>query len=441
MLSRKYTYAQDITPFADENVDDLGDVSDEFSELFFEALKQKGIENYERAITALDQCIVMEPKRAILYFERGKNEAALKQYEKAEISFKKSLELTPDQIDVYEALLDSYEQAKDYEQAIATGLKLVTLDPVYREDLARVYISNRSFKEGLDLLDQLDREKGKDSMRDYLRKRAFRFAGNTYVKEYLQNKVTQSQVSKTELEQLIGIYIAENNAGAAQTTVQQLKVLDPQNPIAAIGEYKTLLTQERYDEAIERMQLAFSSQLPVTSKKVILEDYIRLVKDLPQYQADFESSIATIGENKIETSLHRRVSAYYRNKGKAGAGELSFLEKALATDPENLELILKVAQAQLTASKFEAAKNTTDAGLELFPSQPQLYLNNAKALNGLGNYDRAIESLELGIDYIIDNTDLEAQYYEVWAQAYQGKGDQTNYNKYLQRARAKRPQG
>jgi len=32
--------------------DDLGDVTDEFQEYFFEALKQRGIENYEKASTS-----------------------------------------------------------------------------------------------------------------------------------------------------------------------------------------------------------------------------------------------------------------------------------------------------------------------------------------------------------------------------------------------------
>ena len=46
------TYAQEIeTP----PTDDLGNVSDAFQENFFEALKQKGIENYELALIALEK--------------------------------------------------------------------------------------------------------------------------------------------------------------------------------------------------------------------------------------------------------------------------------------------------------------------------------------------------------------------------------------------------
>ena len=53
--------------------DDLGDVADEYQELFFEALKQKGIENYDRAIEALLKCEKLDDSDAALYFELGKN--------------------------------------------------------------------------------------------------------------------------------------------------------------------------------------------------------------------------------------------------------------------------------------------------------------------------------------------------------------------------------
>ena len=106
MLSRKRTYAQDQTPFADENVDDLEDVSDDFQENFFEALKQKGIQNYDRAILALNKCIQMEPDRDFLYFERAKNFTARKEYDRAEEDLEKSLSLKPNREPVLELLYD-----------------------------------------------------------------------------------------------------------------------------------------------------------------------------------------------------------------------------------------------------------------------------------------------------------------------------------------------
>ena len=56
--------------------DDLGDVSDAFQESFFEALKQKGIENYELALKALtnaEKAAKEDPDaKAVVFFEMAR---------------------------------------------------------------------------------------------------------------------------------------------------------------------------------------------------------------------------------------------------------------------------------------------------------------------------------------------------------------------------------
>ena len=106
-------FAQDKTP-----TDDLGNVSDDFQVHFFEALKQKGIENYELALNALDKAQVTakdnQENKAVVYFEKGKNLTALKRFEEAEINYNLVLEWSPEKLDVLEALYDMYYDAKNY---------------------------------------------------------------------------------------------------------------------------------------------------------------------------------------------------------------------------------------------------------------------------------------------------------------------------------------
>ena len=85
-------FAQEIEAIA---TDDLGNVSDVFQENFFEALKQKGIENYELALIALDKAEKAANKNpeheAVVFFETGKNLKHLKRYDEAEENFQKVL--------------------------------------------------------------------------------------------------------------------------------------------------------------------------------------------------------------------------------------------------------------------------------------------------------------------------------------------------------------
>ena len=50
----------------------LEDYKDEFQEVFFEALKQKGIENYDKAINLFLDCKRLEPENTVVDYELAK---------------------------------------------------------------------------------------------------------------------------------------------------------------------------------------------------------------------------------------------------------------------------------------------------------------------------------------------------------------------------------
>ena len=80
----------------------------------------------------------------------------------------------------------------------------------------------------------------------------------------------------------------------------------------------------------------------------------------------------------------------------------------------------------------------TNKGLELFPAQAFVYLMNGKALNKSNNYKKAIEQLNNGIDFVIDDQNLEADFYDELANSYSGLGNQKEANKNKNKALALR---
>lgn len=69
--------------------------STKFQNYFYESLKQKGIENYDKAIVSLKQCLKIAPENATVHFELGKNYLALKQYRDAYFSFEQAAKIEP----------------------------------------------------------------------------------------------------------------------------------------------------------------------------------------------------------------------------------------------------------------------------------------------------------------------------------------------------------
>ena len=77
-------------------------------------------------------------------------------------------------------------------------------------------------------------------------------------------------------------------------------------------------------------------------------------------------------------------------------------------------------------------------GLEMFPVQSLMYLMNAKALNQNKNFKKAIEQLTNGIDFVIDDNNLEADFYEELSISYKGLGNQKEATKNKNKAIALR---
>ncbi|MFY7671892.1 tetratricopeptide repeat protein [Tenacibaculum sp. MEBiC06402] len=74
--------------------------------------------------------------------------------------------------------------------------------------------------------------------------------------------------------------------------------------------------------------------------------------------------------------------------------------------------------------------NYSERGMSLFPAQPIVYLMNGKALNKNKQFKKAIESLQNGIDFVIDDKSLENRFYNELIKAYKALGDSKNVNKY-----------
>ena len=184
--------AQEPTPLQDVNVDELEDVTDAFQESFFEALKQKGIENYDRAVQALDKCIALRPEEPILYFEKAKNLAALGQVQEAENNYLKALQLKPNQRDIMEALYEVYYARQDFEKAIDLVQDLAKFDIRYKEDLARIYVRQGAFEKAIAVLDELDEALGKDAYRNQIREQALALSGGDYQEKRLLSAIAEN---------------------------------------------------------------------------------------------------------------------------------------------------------------------------------------------------------------------------------------------------------
>ena len=107
---------------------------------------------------------------------------------------------------------------------------------------------------------------------------------------------------------------------------------------------------------------------------------------------------------------------YLAKKDKEKA--LENFEAALKLEPNNFEVLRNIILLYIDLKKFDLAKEKSGDALEIYPSQPLLYLINGVALNEMNKPKEALESLETGLDYIIEDTKMEADFYNQLSKAH-----------------------
>jgi len=430
ILLPKDTYGQEIKPDSVQNpMDELGEVSDAFQENFFEALKQKAIENYELALNALaraEATATTSENRAAVYFEMGKNLAALKKYNEAEEYYNKVIASIGDRLDVYEHLYDLYYQQRIYDKAIPLVEKLIQYDEDYKEDRANLLTLSKQYDKALEQLDELDAIWGESDIRNALRMQIYRATGNSEgAIENLEQKIEDNPKNEKEHLGLIFLYSEQGNKEKAFEAAQNLLKSNPKSQLVHLALYKFYLDSGKTSEALKSMKIVFGSdEIDLESKYRVLADFIMFVNQNPEYEDELED-MASLFSTENGGKVYEKLGDYFSAKAKKDRA-LYFYEKGTEQTTENYNLLKNTLLLQLDFHKYNEAAQLSQRGLEIFPAQALLYLLNGVANNQLGKTAEAIESLETGLDFILDDPKMEFDFYNQLSFSYTQKGDSKN---------------
>lgn len=419
----------------EEILDELGMATDKFQDHFFEALKQKGIENYDRALIALEKAARESPNEIAVYFEMAKNHSYLKQWDQAEKFYNKVLQMQPGKPEAYEGLYDIYYNTEDYHKAIETVQKLIPFDREYKEDLANLYERTEQYEKALKLLDELDLELGHNDYRNQLRQQIYIKSDNTKSQiSDLENRINRTPANEQDFLNLIFLYSEQNNTQAAFETAQKLIDLNPESDVAHLALYKFFLESGKTNEALNSMRTVFDSdKIDTDSKFKVLNDFLLFVNENPQYENELENMVRLFSNEAGQNQVFQKLGDYYLNK-KMTEDALNYYKLGLNIDPNDFKLITTILLLQIETQDFKEAEKLSAGSLDLFPSQPILYLLNGVSNLNLNNISKAKTMFETGLDYLIDDPKMERDFYLQLSKAYEVEGNNQKATELLNRA-------
>ena len=239
---------------AQENPEDIALVDNQTEDNFYEALKQRGIENYDKAIVAIQKCLEKEPKNPAFLYELGKNQLDLKNYVDAESAFKKAIELDNKQRWYWNGLYDVYYKTKDYQKSIPIVEKLIEFDANMKEDLVSLYMNTNQHAKALELLKDMESKSKLTSTMEYYKLKIQE--SNAYSKpqkEQLEEAIKKSPKVEQNYIDLIVLYINFNQEDKAFEVAKQLEKEIPNSEWAHVSLVKFHLNNNDGENASKSM--------------------------------------------------------------------------------------------------------------------------------------------------------------------------------------------
>ena len=404
--------------FNQRPTDDLGIVEDQFQEYFFEAIKQKGIENYQKSVDALLKCIELDDEKPVLFYELGKNYMKLKNFGAAEDAFKEAVSQEPENEWFLDELYGVYLQQGEMKKALRTVRQLVEFHPDYKQDLASLYIRLEKYNDALELLDEMDGKLGYSEDRDYLRNQIYNLTGDDDERiENLEERVESNPEDESTYLRLIFRYSETGETEKAFDTAKKLENLNPDSQLVHLALYKFYLDAKETENAINSMKIVLTSPvIKPESKTKVLNDFVNFVSANPEFESDLIEITSLISEDKSVKTL-TDLGQYHLQSGNKDKA-LNYFEEALKQEPNNFNIIKDVMLLNIDLKNYKKADEISTEAIELFPAQPILYLAKGVANISLSQPEIAIENLEIGADYIVDDTKMLTDFYLQLSQAY-----------------------
>ncbi|WP_294959162.1 tetratricopeptide repeat protein [uncultured Flavobacterium sp.] len=428
-------FSTSFSVFAQTEPEDIAMATDEYQDSFYESLKQKGIENYDKAIVSLEKCIKLKPNDAVAYFELGKNYFALKEYQNAQTAFEKATQLDPKNKWFWLGIYDVSYETKNYPLAIEIIQKIIVFDEEYKDDLISLYMITNQYDKALTAINEMNDKFGKSSDREIYKAQIL--SQGKYQNAEIDNLLEQIKKDPKEESNylnLILLYSKNNENEKSLEIAKQLAKEIPNSEWGQVSLFKTYLDANQADKAIKSMNVILaSSKIDSKIKHRTLNEFLIYVNKNPQYSSDLEKAISYFDNDK-NVDVAKEIGKFYHSKGQF-ENAIKYYEKDLSANSDtDLETNMLLLDAYAQAKQYEPMTKRAMMLIEVYPSQAQFYYYAGLGSNQQKQFKNAKTVLEMGLDYVVDDVKLESNFNIQLGEAYNGLGDAKKKEEYFLKA-------
>ncbi len=393
-----------------------------------------------KAIEKVNKCLDINKKHAPSYFLLSKVYLNLSDVVSAEANIKKAIELSPENKWYKIYLLEFYRNNQDKDGFLEAAKNLVKEFPddvAYKYDLAAAYVINGDFKRAVSLYDQIEDAIG---------------------------------VNEVLSKQKYSIYLLSNQIDKAINELEKLIEAQPESAVRNYSIIAEMLMSKKQPDEAAKYYLKITEIAPDDPYiHISLADYYRSKGEIDKFFSELEKGFANKNlkyETKIDVlfsfvndqnvinnreadilKLAETLVSTHPNEFHANVMYADFLfmekeyqkaqihyKKTISIDSGKYMVWENLMRVDLLLSDMDALQNHSKRAIALFPMQTMPYLMGGIASIDKKDYEQAINYLEKGLNFIIDDEHLEAHCCQMLAEAYHNVSNYELSDQYFEKA-------
>lgn len=390
---------------------------------FHNAEKEKLLGNYKNAAELFFQCLKTDPSSDACMYELADVYDVTGNTKDALFLSKKAAKLEPKNKWYQLQLAGLYQKTGDLKSAIQVYQQLIDDYPHYIEfyyQLASVHLAAGNLDEAIKLYDLIEFKTGVSEDLCIQKERIYIKLGNIEkaVSE-IQKLILQNPHEVKYYGMLGELYMANDMNDKAMDAYNKILEMEPNNPEIhlALAEYYRSIGNK--DKSFNELLVAFANPLmDIDTKIKILLSYYAITEKFEELKEQAFTLVDTlVVVHPQDPKAHSIHGDFLFRDNKLKEARDAY-RKVLSIDKSKFIIWNQLFVLESQLSDFDAMYKESKEALELFPTQPTVYIFNGVAGIQTKKFDEAVKTLENGLGIVVDDPALSAQFFSYLGDAY-----------------------
>lgn len=394
-----------------------------FAFYFVDGCKERMKGNMETAENLFKECLKIDPTSVPTKYELGNIYRFSSLYDNA-LKYAKECANADTKNEWYQLLLiECLHNTRQYAQAGTVYERLVKNNPYkpdYYEGLAAEQMYSGNYEKALKTYGELEKKFGQNEAFTLNKIKLLKQLNKTNEAELEFKNLIKTNPNEARYYTYLAEFYQENKQqDKALATYNDALKVDPKNPMVhlALADYYKSINDK--DNFYKEVKIAFENpELDTDTKLKILISYYQLTEENNAYKPQAKELLDIMLRVHPNSAEAHSINADYLYRDKKTKEAKEEYLQAIKYDKSKFAIWSQLLYLENELAEYSNLETHSTEAMDLFPSQAIPYFFNGVANNQLKKYDKAVQSLNDGIEFVYNNNPLLLEFYSNLGEAY-----------------------